>query len=234
MGNWWTTTFRQDMPHAQLFCINFVIFFSAALLTPYAMSDGLRQSHPRMFGLYIFAEVLALLFSVSALIIFVTLPCLAATRVPYVVALLSLLALGSYSVLLFSYGWFLFSAHLGLPLLAYVGGTASSVLLLSFCCQLPVRGFIYWLNRERSGMDPTALEVLISKPASMGSVTVVMYCLSLGLQSIGNFAGLRNMMSPHVIIILTIIWLQCGVPSLTHPHPPQFETVVAPTQMSEP
>ncbi|XP_038979950.1 uncharacterized protein LOC120110075 [Phoenix dactylifera] len=235
MGSWWTTTFRQDMLHAQLFCINFVIFFSAALLSPYGMTDVLRQSHPYMFGLYISAEVLALLFSVSALVIFVTLPCFSITRVPYVVALLAVLALGSYAVLLFSYGWFLFSAHLGLPLLAYVGGTASSILLLSFCFQLPVRGFIYWLNRERSGMDPTALEVLISKPASTGSVvTVVLYCLSLGLQSVGSFAGLRNMMSPHVIIILTIIWLQCGVPSLTHPHPPQFETVAAPTQMSEP
>ncbi|KAG1338677.1 hypothetical protein COCNU_04G009830 [Cocos nucifera] len=84
-------------------------------------------------------------------------------------------------------------------------------------------------------MDATALEVLISKPATVGSiVTVVLYCLSLGMQSIASFAGLHNMMSPHVIIILTIIWLQCGVPTLTHPQPPQFETVAAPTQMSEP
>lgn len=233
MGNWWTTTFRQDMLHAQLFCINFVIFFSSALLSPYGMGYDLGQSHPRIFGLYMFAEVLALLFSISALIIFVSLPCLSSARVPYVVALLSVFALVSYPVLLLAYEWFLFAAHLGMPLLAYVVGTASSVLLLVFCFQLPIGGFISWLNREHSAMDPTVLDALISKLASTGAIiTVAMYSLSLGLQSIARFAGIRNSMSAHVIIILTIVWLQCGVPSLTHP--PQFETVAAPTQMSEP
>nr|XP_019706216.1 uncharacterized protein LOC105044937 [Elaeis guineensis]XP_019706217.1 uncharacterized protein LOC105044937 [Elaeis guineensis] len=209
MGNWWTPTFRQDMLHVQLFCINFVICFSAGLRSPHGMSDALRQSHPHMFGLYIFAEFLALLFSVSALIIFAIFALRSATCVPYDVALLSALALGSYSVLLVSYGWFLFS--------------------------LPVRGLIYWLSRERSGMDPTALEVLISKPASVGSiVTVLLYCLSLGMQSIASFAGLRSTMTPHAIIIVTIISLQCGVSTLTHSHPPQLETLAAPTLMSEP
>nr|XP_029124021.1 uncharacterized protein LOC105057293 [Elaeis guineensis] len=99
--------------------------------------------------------------------------------------------------------------------------------------RIPIRGFIYWLNQEHSGMDQTALEVLISKPASTGAViTVAMYSLSLGLQSIARFAGIRNSMSANLIIILTIIWLQCGVPTLTHPS--QFESVAAPTQMSEP
>ncbi|KAG1371405.1 hypothetical protein COCNU_16G004990 [Cocos nucifera] len=142
---------RQDMLHAQLFCINFVIFSSSALLLPYGMSDDLRQSHPRMFGFYMFAEI-------------------------------------------------------------------------------PIRGFIYWLNQEHSGMEQAALDVLISKPASTGTViTVAMYSLSLGLQSIARFAGIRNSMSANLIIILTIIWLQCGVPTLTRPS--QFESIAAPTQM---
>lgn len=221
------------MLHARLFCINFVIFASSALLLPYGVGDDLRQSHPRMFGFYMFAEVLALLFSVSALIIFVSFPCLSATRVPRVVALLSLLALGSYPFLLLAYEWFLFAAHLGMPLLAYVVGTVSSVLLLVLCFQIPIRGFICWLNEEHSGMDQAALEVLIAKPANTGAtITIVMYSLSLGLQSIARFAGIRNSMLAHLIIILIIIWLHCGPPSLTHR--PQFESVAAPTQMSEP
>lgn len=158
MGNWWTSMFKQDMFHAQLFCVNFVIFFSSTLLSPYGMGDVLHQYHPRMFGLYMIAEVLALLFSASALIIFVAGPSLSSTRVPHIVALLSVLTLGSYSILLLAYGWFLFSAHLGMPLLAYVEGIASSVLLLVFYLQLPHTWFnllaeprAFWKEPDSAG-----------------------------------------------------------------------------------
>lgn len=111
-------------------------------------------------------------------------------------------------------------------------------LLPLFCCLFsisssPIRGLIFWLNREHSGRNLTALEMLISDLANAGAViTVIMYCLSLGLQCFSSFASIHNKMTPHVIIILAIIWLQCGVPSLTRP--PQSENIAAPMQMSEP